>query len=127
MKTVEEWKALLRIKLREALGARQHHVIAVLRETLAALENAEAPPATSSAVYTDGVIAGSADGLRASEAPRLELSQTAVAAIIDHEIRERREAADEYAMLGRPEEATKLTLQVDVLEALKAEQDNRSR
>jgi uncharacterized protein YqeY len=119
MKTVEEWKAVLRIKLREALGARQHHVIAVLRETLAAIENAEAPPTTNSPVFTDGLIAGSADGLRASEVPRLVLSPTAVAAIIDREVRERREAAAEYAKLGRPEDATKLTMQVEVLDALR--------
>ena len=119
MKTVEEWKAVLRIKLREALGARQHHVIAVLRETLAAIENAEALPATNSPVFTDGLIAGSADGLRASEVPRLVLSPTAVAAIIDREVRERREAAAEYAKLGRPEDATKLTMQVEVLDALR--------
>lgn len=120
MNTVEEWKALLRVKLREALGARQHHVIAVLRETLAAIENAEAPPVPNTTKHADGPIAGSLGGLRAGEVPRLELSPTAVAAIIDREIRERREAADAYAKLGRPEEVAKLTLQVEMLDALKA-------
>lgn len=123
MKTVEEWKALLRIKLREALGARQRHVIAVLRETLAAIENAEAPSASTPLANTNSVIAGSVSGLGAGEVPRLILSPKTVAEIIEREIHERCEAAGEYAKLGRNEEAAVLTSQVTVLNALMAEKD----
>lgn len=118
MKTAEEWKALLRVKLREALGSRQRHLIAVLRETLAAIENAEAPPATTPLANTNSAIAGSVSGLGAGEVPRLILSPKAVAAIIEHEIRERRDAADEYSKLGREVETSVLNSQAEVLEAL---------
>lgn len=100
MKTVEEWKALLRVKLREALGSRQRHLIAVFRETLAAIENAEAPPATTPLANTSSVIAGSVSGLGAGEVSRLILSSKAVAELIEREIQERSEAAGEYAKLG---------------------------
>lgn len=123
MKTVEEWKTLLRVKLREALGSRQRHVIAVLRETLAAIENAEAPPATCAPRHTNHLIAGSVNGLRAGEVPRLMLSLEAVATIIEREIRERRDAANEYSKLGREVEASALNSQAKVLEALVTEQD----
>lgn len=123
MKTVEEWKALLRIKLRKALGARQRDVIAVLRETLAAIENAEAPPVTISPAHTDNLIAGSVIGLGAGEVPRLALSSYIVTTIIEQEIRERKDAAREYAKLGREEDASVLNSQAKVLEALVTEQD----
>lgn len=118
MKTVDEWKAMLRSKLREALAAKDKPALAVLRETLAAIENAEAPPAGSAPVRTDGAFAGSASGLGAGEVPRLVLGPDAVVAIIEREIGERREAAAEYTRLGRHEEARALTSQIDVLVAL---------
>ncbi len=118
VKNVDEWKATLRTKLREALAAKDRPALAVLRETLAAIENAEAPPAGSAPVSTDGVFAGSASGLGAGEVPRLVLGPEAVVAIIEREIRERQEAAAEYARLGRHEEARTLTAQSDVLLAL---------
>ncbi|WP_218280897.1 hypothetical protein [Verrucomicrobium spinosum] len=118
---VDDWKTLLRIKLREALGARQRHVIAVLRETLAAIENAEAPPATSAPIHTDHLIAGSVNGLGAGEVTPLLLSLEAVATIIEREIRERRDAANEYSKLGREVEASVLHSQAELLEALRTE------
>lgn len=122
MKTVEEWKTVLRVNLREALGSRQRHIIAVLRETLAAIENAEAPPATTPLANTNSAIAGSVSGLGAGEVPRLILSPKTVAELIEREIHERSEAAGEYAKLGRNEEADVLTSQVTVLSALLSEE-----
>lgn len=118
MKTVEEWKAELRNKIREALGARQSHVVAVLRETLAAIDNAEAPPLDRTRPMADGAIAGSVEGLGAGEVSRLLLSPESVAAIVRQEIQERRDVAQEYSKLGREKEASVLIAQVAVLENL---------
>jgi uncharacterized protein YqeY len=118
MRTANEWKTLLRVALRDAQRAREPHTVAVLRETIAAIENAEAadiklaPPGQSKA------IAGAVDGLGAGEVLRRELSPHEVAAIIEREVRERREAAASYASLGRSDEADALRRQVDVLESL---------
>lgn|GEM_PF-5513582 len=56
-KTVDEWKALLRARLR----AQDKPALIVLRETLAAIENAESPPMTTPAPM-DGPFQGSAGG-----------------------------------------------------------------
>lgn len=114
MKTVDDWKSLLRAKVRVALGAKDKPALTVLRETLAAIENAEAPP-------VDGPFAGSAGVLGAGEAARLVLSPEAVLGIVERELRERREAASEYARLGRHDEAAALTLRAELLAAIAAE------
>jgi uncharacterized protein YqeY len=121
MKTVDEWKALLRSRLRVALGAKDRPALTVLRETLAAIDNAEAPPLRSAPTSEDGVFAGSLGGLGAGEVARLVLTPEVVVAIVEREIRERREAAAEYVRLGRHAEADVLALQADVLVALGAE------
>lgn len=124
MKTVEEWKAHLRARLRLALSARDQPVLTVLREALAAIENAEAPPASSWAApspVAGGVFAGSAGSIGAGEVERRVLSPAAVLAIIEREIGERREAAAEFMRLGRAEEAEALSLQADVLAEVAAE------
>lgn len=121
MKTVEEWKAILRSKLREAMGARQKHVVAVLRETLAALDNAEAPPLNSIRPASEGVFAGSVEGVGAGEVSRLLLEPEAVSSLVRREIQERKDAAHEYSKLGKMEEAGILLEQAGVLEALDQE------
>lgn len=118
MRTVDNWKALLRAALRDAQRARDAHVVGVIRETLAAIENAEAVDVTSAPPGQSAAIAGAVDGLGAGEMPRRELGPQEVAAIIERELRERREAATSYASLGRAEEAGVLRHQADVLESL---------
>ena len=82
-RTVEHWRRVLRAALRDAMRGRQLHAMAVLRDTLAAIDNAEAvavgeaPPALE-----DGVIAGAAAGLGAGEVPRRVLSAEVVTAIV---------------------------------------------
>lgn len=120
MKTVDDWKSLLRAKVRVALGAKDKPALTVLRETLAAIENAEATPLTNSP-SVDGAFAGSAGVLGAGEAARLVLSPEAVLGIVERELRERREAASEYARLGRHDEAAALTLRAELLAAIAAE------
>lgn len=121
MKTVEAWKATLRARLREAMGAKDRSAVAVVRETLAAIDNAEAAPASSAPAREDGVFAGGVGGLGAGEVARVELAPATVVAILEREIRERREAAAEYARLGRHDEAGVLASQIDVLVALVAD------
>lgn len=116
MRTVSEWKATLRARMREALVAKNKPALAVLRQTLAAIDNAEAPVAeTTSATMQDAAFAGSVGGLGAGEVARLSLSPEAVAAIIEREIRDLHNAAAEYRALGRHDEADVLAGQSDVL------------
>lgn len=122
MKTVDEWKALLRTKLRVTLGAKGKPALIVLRETLAAIENAEAPPAGEAMTSVYGPFAGSAGTLGAGDVERVVLSPEALAVLIERELRERREAIAEYVWLGRREEADALSLQADMLAKLAAEE-----
>lgn len=112
--------SVLRTRLREALGARDKHVVAVLRETLSAIENAEAPPSTGAPTLVEGPFAGSAGGPGSGEIPRRLLEPEAVTAIVRREIQERQEAAAEYTKLGRHDEARVLISQVEVLVALES-------
>lgn len=118
MRSVDEWKRVLRAALREALLTRQAHAVAVIRETLAAIDNAEAAEASAAPPVQHGVIAGGVAGLGAGEVPRRMLSAEAVTAIVEREIQERRDAATAYSALGRHDEASTLRLQLDVLASL---------
>lgn len=119
MRSVEEWKRVLRAALRGALHARQVHAVAVLRETLAAIDNAEAADSSAAPPVQHGAIAGGVAGLGAGEVPRRKLSPEAVTAVIEREIQERRDAATTYSALGRHDEASTLKLQIDVLVSLR--------
>jgi uncharacterized protein YqeY len=118
VKSVAEWKSALRAALGDALRTRQSHAIAVLRETLAAIDNAEAADTSAAPPVQLGVIAGGVAGLGAGEVPRLSLSVAQVNALIAREIEERRQAVSTYAALEKEEEARRLQLQIDVLTSL---------
>ncbi|NTX14339.1 GatB/YqeY domain-containing protein [Myxococcus sp. CA056] len=115
MKTVDEWKAMLRAAMKEALRARNAPASAVLREVLAALDNAEAPDVSGAPAAVDGAFAGSAGGLGSGEVARLALTPEAVSAVIEREVQERRDAVALYVSLGRHDEANALTAQLNVL------------
>jgi uncharacterized protein YqeY len=115
MRSVDDWRAALRAALREALRHREADEVAVLRETLAAIDNAEAVDASAAPPVQPGVIAGGVAGLGAGEVPRRSLSPGEVAAIIEREIQERRQAASTYTACGREDAAATLRRQVDVL------------
>ncbi len=117
MKTVDEWKQLLRDKIRTARLARCADDVTVLQETLAAIDNAEAPPAVTGPL-SDGPIAGSVEGVGATEVRRRALTPAEVAAIVEHEIAERRAAAASYTSHGRADEAARLTAQAELLATL---------
>jgi hypothetical protein len=118
MRSVAEWKSLLREALREALRARQAHAVAVFRETLAAIDSAEAAEPGAGPPVQHGVIAGGVPGLGAGEIPRRVLSAAEVAAVVEREIQERREAMATYVALRREEEAGTLSRQIDLLVSL---------
>lgn len=120
MRTVDEWKTLLRAALRDAQRAREPHSVTMLRETIAAIENAEAPDISATPPAQSDVIAGAVDGVGAGEIARRVLSPEDVAVVIERELVERRAAADSYASLGRQDEADVLRRQADMLEALRA-------
>jgi uncharacterized protein len=115
VKTVDEWKAALRAALKEAMRARQAPAVSVLRETLGAIDNAEAPDAAVALAVQAGVIAGGGAGLGAGEVPRKVLTPEAVSALIEREISERRDAAATWRSLGKADEAATLAAQVEVL------------
>src|SRR5215468_5150160 len=111
MRSTDEWRDVLRTALREAVRERRADAVAVLRETLAAIDNAEAADTSAAPPAQHGVIAGGVAGLGAGEVPRRQLSAAAVSAIVGREIQERRHAAAAYAALGRHDEAGTLLLQ----------------
>lgn len=119
MRSVDAWKSILRAALKEALRTRQAHAVAVLRETLAAIDNAEAAAPSVAPPVQHGVIAGGVAGLGAGEVPRRALSAEAVTAIIERELQERRDAVATYSALGRHGEAGALKLQLEVLASLR--------
>jgi uncharacterized protein YqeY len=118
MRTVAEWKSVLRERLKEAMRGREARLVSMYRETLAAIDNAEAPAVDRGPAVASGAIAGALVGLGAGDAPRLALSPHDVRAIVEHELRERREAASSYEAHGRAEDAAALRHQADVLQSL---------
>lgn len=112
-------EAALRALLRDAARRRETEAVAVLREVLAAIDSAEAADPSAAPLVEHGVIAGGVPGLGAGEVPRRVLTGSEVAAIIDREIEERRQAAATYAALGQGEAAGKLQRAVAVLVSLR--------
>lgn len=118
MRTGDEWKTLLRESIKNAHRARDTDAVSVLRETLATIDNAEAPDISQAPAAGSGAIAGAVEGLGAGEIPRRALGADDVMALVDREVRERREHAATYSSLGRSSEAEQLLRQARVLEAL---------
>jgi uncharacterized protein YqeY len=118
VRTVDDWKVVLRDALREAMRARDTVAVAALRETLAAIDNAEAADPSAAPRAEAGPIAGAVAGLGAGEVPRRQLGADDVAAIVAREIGERRAAAATFAALGRADDARRLERQADLLAAL---------
>lgn len=119
MTSVAEWKAALRGALRDAARRRETEAVTVLRELLAAIDNAEAADPSAAPPVEHGVIAGGVPGLGAGEVPRRVLSGSEVAALVEREIDDRRQAAATYAALGQAEAAEKLQRAVGLLASLR--------
>jgi uncharacterized protein len=109
----------LRDQLRAALPAamkdRDPAAVAALRSALAAIDNAEAVAPSPLAGLQEGVIPGATAGLGSAEAPRVELTEDEIAAIVRAEVDERRAAAGEYAQAGHTDRAARLTAEADAL------------
>lgn len=109
----------LRAALKVAMKARDAAAVNALRTALAAVDNAEAVavPATAATPLVEGVIAGAAAGVGATEAPRRVLTEDEVAAIVAAEVDERRAAAGDYRDAGQFGRAARLTAEADALAA----------
>jgi uncharacterized protein len=118
MRSVAAWKSVLRNALREAQRARRTSAVAVFRETLAAIDNAEAVDPSATPPVQHGIIAGGVAGLGAGEVARRVLTAQEAAAVIEREIEERRTAVATYEAHGRSVEADVLRSQIDLLVAL---------
>lgn len=118
MRTVDDWKILLRTVIRDAMRTREPHILSVARETLAAIDNAEARDGSLAPAGQSEVIAGAVEGIGAGEIARRVLRPDEVRGLVERELRERRDAAASYAALGRDQQADTLRRQGDVLETL---------
>ncbi len=107
----------LRHDLTAALRERDRELARVLRTVLSAIANAEAQPhEPTTAPLTEGVIAGAARGLGASEVARRELAAHDVVAIVRSERDEWVESAEVLASRGAPEAAVALRADAAVLD-----------
>jgi uncharacterized protein len=92
-------KTRLRQDLRTATKGRRADEISILRSLVAALDNAEAPAATSPA---------------AAEVERLLLTDSQVRDVLRAEIGQRDQAANEFERLGHPDRAESLRVEVGI-------------
>jgi uncharacterized protein YqeY len=104
----------LRTGLAEAIRRRDLVAIRVLRTTIAAIDNAEAPP-LDPADLTGVSIERSPSYVGAREVPRLELAAAEVRALVESEIDERLDAASGYEQAGRRQRADDLRAEAAVL------------
>ncbi|HET6967261.1 MAG TPA: hypothetical protein VFI44_03235 [Ornithinibacter sp.] len=99
-----------------AMRARDRVAVAALRSALAAVANAEAVHIDT--VPRAGAIERAQVGAGAADAPRLDLSEDDVRAVVEAEVAEHDRDARHLADVGRPDEATAVRAQADVLRAL---------
>lgn len=112
-------RALLRTELTRAMKHHDRLAAGALRSAIGAIDNAEALPAADPiGTGGDGPIAGAAVGLCSTEAPRRQLTPADVHAVVEAEVAERREAADEMEGAGRPDRAADLRREADLLESV---------
>jgi uncharacterized protein len=112
--TADGVRERLRAALPAAMRQRDTALVALLRQTLAALDNAEAVPDAGS---DPGSLALEATpvGVGAREVARRELSDDDAARVVRAEIGERKEAAAVYERASRTEDARRLREQADAL------------
>ncbi|OZM74810.1 hypothetical protein CFN78_00885 [Amycolatopsis antarctica] len=109
-------RTTMRQDLTTALKARDRVAVAALRSALAAIENAEAPPAeTADRSGEGGHVAGASAGVGSTEVERLPLTESELRAVVEAEVRERSAAAAEYTRLGQADAAERLRAEAEVL------------
>jgi uncharacterized protein YqeY len=104
----------LRAALPSALKSRDRVAVAVLRATLAAIDNAEAVDRSPSADRGPAIELIPV-GVGVSEVARRVLTEEQVEAIVRAEVTERETAAGDYDRAGRPEHAAALRTEADTL------------
>ena len=92
-------------------------LVSALRATLAALDNAEAPPAED---HGSLALEATPVGVGAREVARSELTEEDQERLVRAEIQERRTAAEIYEQGGQPERAQRLRAEADALAAVAA-------
>ncbi|MCT4355461.1 hypothetical protein M5362_20200 [Streptomyces sp. Je 1-79] len=96
------------------MRARDKAAVSALRSTLAALDNAEAVPATEAQLRGTALEASPA-GVGATEAARRELSEHTVREVVRAEAAERLEAAEQLTAPAHADRAARLREEADVL------------
>ncbi|MDQ6522373.1 hypothetical protein RB608_02125 [Nocardioides sp. LHD-245] len=119
MSTVADLATRLRDDLRSALRARDLATVKVLRTMVAAIANAEAVPVSDTGAARPagaGTIAGATSGLGSAEAPRRELTDDDVRALVAGE-RDDLLAAAAQSEAHAPDRARELRAAADLLSA----------
>lgn len=107
----EHLKARLRTDLRAAMRERVTTEISVLRALIAAIDNAQAAPiGEAHQRYVELRF-----GDRSAETPRLCLSGADVDALLEREVREKLDAAEQFDRLGQGEHAAALRAHADIV------------
>jgi len=98
------------------MKARRSEVVAALRGTIAAIDNAEAVHADDGlTLAASDHVAGAAVGLASTEAGRRVVTDEELRAIVRSQIAERTSAADDFDAHGRNEAADRLRREADAL------------
>jgi uncharacterized protein len=107
----------LRAALPAAMKQRDLALVSALRATLAAIDNAEAPPAED---YEPGSLAleQTPVGAGVREVARRDLAEADVERVVRAEIDERRTAAQAYESAGQLERAERLRHEADAVGAV---------
>jgi uncharacterized protein YqeY len=109
----------LRARLADAMRARDLVAMSVLRATLAAIDNAEAPSATAEDLR-GATIEHSPYGVGMREVPRRTLSDADVEDLVRGEVADRSTAAAAYVRAGETQRADRLRAEAAVLQDLLA-------
>src|SRR5215469_8403861 len=110
----------LRAALTEALSSRDTVAASALRTALSAIANSEAitPAETGRTRSSSAHVAGAVAGLGAADAPRRQLTDADITAIITADITDRLSAANDYDRLDRPDQSARLRREADILSDL---------
>ncbi len=104
--------------LTDAMRARDRVAVAALRSALSAVANAEAVAIDT--MPRAGAAEASAVGAGAADAPRRELTEPDVRAVVAAELAEHERASAHLGDAGRPDEAQRVAAQAAVLRELLA-------
>ncbi len=111
-------RARMASALTDAMRARDRVAVTALRSALSAVANAEAVPVDT--LPSAGAMESAALGAGAADAPRRELTEHDVRAVVVAELAEHDRSAAHLRDAGRPDDAARVTAEADVLRELLA-------